>query len=153
MNLAKAVGVIEVFPVDRERIKKKKKPFEEQTIVLKVDDDLSRLYGWFIQKQWGLRLEYPSFGSHVTINNGMTAIQNVEAKKEYLKCIEGRRLSVEYDPDYYRIGDLFAVRVYSAALNEVRQRLELPVRDFFHITIGRIHSDSKKTQLLMRKLD
>lgn len=153
MSLLKVFGKIEVFPLDRERIKQKKKPFEEQTIVLKVDDDISKYYAWFLKKEWGLELEFPSFGTHVTVNNGSLEIPDVALKEEYLQAINGMSLIVDCNPEIYRVWEFFAMKVYSEQLNEIRQNLGLPLKEYFHITVGRIHVNAKKETLLKRVLE
>lgn len=153
MTLLPTVGQLEVFPPNRERIKQKKKPFEEQTIVLQVENDFSKYYATFLEKAWGLEVERPAFGTHVTVNNGAFEIPNLTDKMDYLNSINGQVLTVQYSPEIYRVWEFFAVKVYSDELNAIRETLELPPKSYFHITIGKIHPNMKRDGLWKRLLE
>jgi hypothetical protein len=125
MNLIPIKCCIKVFPEDRKRLSKKKKPFEEQTIVGNVSRDFTYYQNWFVQKKIGIELEPPPFGGHVTIHNGIENINN-------------KVITVYYDPDVYIHWRFLAVKVYSKDLNAIRKKLGLSRKEFFHITIGKI---------------
>lgn len=134
---------IKVFPSDRSRLKKKKKPFEEQTIVGNISNDFSYYYQWFLDKRFGIKLEPPPFGCHITINNGREEI-NIKKNKTYLDELNNKVLTVNYDPSkIYRKWEFFCLPVYSKELHDIRKNLNLPCVPFFHITLGRIHPNHK----------
>lgn len=152
MNKIIIKGHIEVFPKNRCRLSKKKKPFEEQTIVINVSNDLGKLYRNFILKTEGVLLEPPPFGCHVTLNNGRTGF-NVEKHKQYLEKLNGKALQLSVSVDIYRHWEFYALSVDGYELNKIRQKLGLPTKDDFHITIGRIHPLAKLPSILTKTLD
>lgn len=143
-------GVIKIFPKDRSRLKKKKKPNEEQTIVVNVSNDFSHYYANFLKKEIGLLLEPPPFGSHVTVNNGLEQITDIDKHQAYLESLHNKVISLSYDPVVYRHWEFFAVHVYSQELNNIRKKLGLSPKRAFHITIGKVHPHSKKQSVLTR---
>lgn len=143
-------GRLKVFPKDRDRLRKKKKPNEEQTIVVNVSNDFSHYYANFLKKEFGLLLEPPPFGSHVTVNNGIEEIKDLDSKLEYLKSLNDKVITLTYDPKIYRHWEFFAVHVYSNDLNNIRRKLGLSPKRSFHITIGKVHPNSKKQTVLQR---
>lgn len=138
MNLIPIKCCIKVFPEDRKRLSKKKKPFEEQTIVGNVSRDFTYYQNWFVQKKIGIELEPPPFGGHVTIHNGIENIKNINKHLDFLKSINNKVITVYYDPDVYIHWRFLAVKVYSKDLNAIRKKLGLSRKEFFHITIGKI---------------
>lgn len=150
MDLITINSYVKVFPDDRKRIKKKKKPNEEQTIVANVSNDMSHYYSNFLFKEYGLLLEPPPFGSHVTINNGIELIQDLELHMPYLKELNGKKIKIQYEPIIKRHWEFFVVKVYSDDFNEIRKRLGLSVKESFHITIGKLHPECKKQNVLTR---
>ena len=65
------IGTLSVFPTDRGRLNKKKKPYEEQTIVLNLSKDYVHYYNNMFYKKYGILLEPSPFQSHITVNNGI----------------------------------------------------------------------------------
>lgn len=151
MNTIIVKGHIEVFPKNRCRLNKKKKPYEEQTIVVNVSNDLGRLYSRMLFKDTGILLEPPPFGCHVTLNNGKV-FMNVEKHKDYLKSLDGKAIQLVVSLDMYRHWEFFALPVLGKELNKIRKNLGLPVKDDFHITIGRLHPFTKNLGILTKTL-
>lgn len=144
-NTIKARGKVSVFPKDRKVLNKKKKPYEEQTIVINFSFDLISYYSNFLFKEKGIKLEHTSFGAHVTINNGKYGFDSIK-HKEYLKSINNKYIEVEFDLNVYRFWQFLALKVVNYGfLNEIRQNLELPLRDDFHLTLGKLHPSHFKT--------
>ena len=95
-------------------------------------------------------LEPPPFGSHVTINNGIELIQDLELHMPYLKELNGKKIKIQYEPIIKRHWEFFVVKVYSDDFNEIRKRLGLSIKESFHITIGKLHPECKKQNVLTR---
>ena len=134
------IGTLSVFPTDRGRLNKKKKPYEEQTIVLNLSKDYIHYYNNLFYKQYGVLLEPSPFGSHVTVNNGSECIKNINTAdiKSYLNTINNKEISVAAVPkDAYIHWRFLAIPVYSKQLNDIRNRLGLKPKSQFHITIGK----------------
>lgn len=144
-------GKVEVFPKNRERLTKKKKPFEEQTIVVNVSNDIGKLYRYFLYKEKGVLLEPPSFQCHVTLNNGKLPF-NKDKYKKYLKKLNGSSIKLKLNINLYRHWEFFALSVDGYELNKIREDLELPLKDDFHITIGRLHPSIKALGILTKEL-
>lgn len=149
MNNIIVKGHIDVFPEDRCRLKKKKKPFEEQTIVINISNDIGRLYRTFLLKEEGILLEPPPFGCHVTLNNGKTSF-NVKQHKQYLKELQGKTITLSLSVDMYQHWEFFLLSADGHQLNKIRTDLGLPVKTDFHATIGRIHPLAKKPSVLSK---
>lgn len=138
-NTIKIRGRISVFPSNRKVLNKKKKPYEEQTIVVNFSFDLLSYYSSFLLKEKGIKLEHTSFGAHLTINNGKVEF-DTNKHKEYLKTINNKQIEVELDLNIYRYWHFFALKVVNYEfLNQIRSNLNLPLRHDFHVTIGKIH--------------
>lgn len=152
MNKIIVKGQIQVFPKDRGRISKKKKPFEEQTIVVNISNDVGRLYRGLLLKQEGVLLEPPPFGCHVTLNNGKVSF-NVEKHKQFLEKLNGTSVTLHIDVSMYRHWEFYALPVDGFELNKIRQKLGLAFKDDFHVTIGRIHPLAKRPSVLTKVLD
>lgn len=150
MGYFEVKGIIKVFPKDRSRITKKKKPYEEQTIIVDISDDLGKLYRSLLFKEKGILLEPPPFGCHVTLNNGRTYL-NVQKHSEFLKELNGKSIKILVDVSLYRHWEFFAMPVIGTKLNKIREKLELPFKDDFHITIGRLHPSIKKEGSILTK--
>ena len=134
---------ISVSPKNRSRLTKKKKPFEEQTIVGNVSNDISFYYQWFLFKEQGIKLEPPPFGSHVTINNGKEFV-DFKKHKDFLKSLNNKVITLYIDPSkIYRRWEFYCIPVYSKELQRIRDKLNLSCVFCFHITLGRIHPSHK----------
>lgn len=142
---------VDVFPKDRERIKNKKRKFEDELIIGKVSNDFHKLYSYFLFKNYGVYLEPPLFGSHITICDGREKL-NLERDSEYLKQIQNKQFKVECDPNIYLHWQFYAIRVYSPELDLIRKTLGLSANYPFHITIGKVAEKSKQSSLLLRDI-
>lgn len=139
-RLIKIKAIINVFPEDRSRIKKKKKPYEEQTIVGNVSKDFTYLYSSFVRDRYGISLIPPPFGAHVTIHNGKESIPNIEKHLDYLKSLQNKQITLYCNPTFYLYWRFFAISCYSPELDLIREKLGL-VKKSFHITIGQIKEE------------
>lgn len=151
MNKIVVKGRIKVFPKNRDRLTKKKKPFEEQTIVIDISNDLGRFYSQMLYKETGILLEPPPFGCHVTLNNGKVKM-DVDKHKDYLKSLDGKSIQIVIDLDMYRHWEFYALPVCGRELNKIRKKLGLPDKNDFHVTIGRLHPNIKGPGLLTKVL-
>ena len=135
------IGTLSVFPTDRGRLTKKKKPYEEQTIVLNLSKDYVHYYNNMFYKKYGILLEPSPFGSHITVNNGIDCIVNKDTEeiKEYLNSINNKKITVNDCPtNIYIHWRFIAIPVFSKELNDIRIKLGLSPKRHFHITIGKV---------------
>lgn len=149
-NLITVKGVVQVFPSNRKRIKQKKKPFEEQTIIVKVNDDIGGLYRSFLYKEKGLLLEPPPFGCHVTLNNGSIEL-DIEKHYSFLKKLNNTKIDLVLNVNPYHHWKFVALPVMGEEINSIRRKLNLPCHENFHVTIGKIHPYMEREGLLMKQ--
>lgn len=143
-----------VCPSDRSRLLKKKKPFEEQTIIANLSKDYIHYYNYLFSKQYGILLEPSAFGSHVTINNGKHEIKNWNEDYivSYLTNINNTNCFVETDPvNIYVLNRYIIIPVYCKTFDNIRQMLSLPKLPFFHCTVGRIKNKHLFSSTIKRK--
>ena len=146
----KIQGQVQCKP-NRQNVRKKR-AHEEDLSIVKVANDIGALYRWLLEKQYGIKLDPPAFGCHVTILDGRRPVK--ADKESILKSIDKKNITLEYSPYIYRHWEFFAVKVKSNALNEIRTSLGHQPTDTFHITIGRLSQSSKliEGRLLCLKL-
>lgn len=94
-------------------------------IVLDVSDDFVRLYYWFINRHYWIRMGTPLHGAHVTIFN-----EKHHAKTNWKKAMWYDKKEVEftYDPYIieggYRKGFLmYYLKVFSTDIDEMKKKL------------------------------
>lgn len=143
---------IQVFPSDRVRIKNKKRQYNEEIIVGKISNDLCNYYISLIYKKYGILLEKPPFGAHITISDGRQKI-NIQKYSDYLFQLNNKQFKVLCDPKIYLHWKFFAVRIYSPELSNIRKQLNLSEDYPFHITIGKIPDKFSKFNNLTRLID
>jgi hypothetical protein len=136
-NLFTISTKIEVFPESRLRIKNKKRNYEEELIIGKVSNDFAKLYSSLVYKQYGVVLELPPFGAHITIADGRQKI-DIKRNEQFLNQIKNKQFKVECDPRVYRHWRFYALRVHSTELDCIRKKLGLSSDYPFHITIGKL---------------
>lgn len=154
MKTFKVSAQIKVFPNDRLRIKNKKRTYEDHLIVANLSNDFYKYYSYFLHKKYGVILEPPPFGTHITISDGRQEI-DINKHKDFLQLINNKQIIVDVNPEIYLHWQFFAVRIYSEQLNKIRDSLELTSSYPFHITIGKISSKSLEltpTTLLTRNI-
>ena len=150
-NLYTINSKIEVFPENRLRIKNSKSKLSENyTIIAKVSDDISKYYAKFIYKEYGVFLNPPEFGAHVTISDNRKSI-NLEKHKQYLKEINNRKIKIKCSCEPYLHWEFYSILVFSEELTAIQQHLGLKANPL-HITIGKIADKSKLPSLLTTNL-
>lgn len=155
--LLPATGIIQVKPP--RNLKKHKREFEEEMIVLKVPDELGAYYRWFIEKHFGpaeftRTLENnpmiigPNHGAHISLVDRKSPLK---CSEQYLQSINKKTIKFKYSPIVYRHWQFFAIPVYSKELDTICREIGYkPVQ--LHITIGRLSLQALDTQdkLLLR---
>lgn len=143
---------IQVFPTDRLRIKNKKRQYSDEVIIGKVSDDLCNYYISLIYRKYGVLLEKPPFGAHITICDGRKKI-DTEKHSQYLSQLNNKQFKVLCDPKIYLHWKFFAIKIYSKELSNIRKNLNLSEDYPFHITIGKIPDKFSKFDNLTRLID
>lgn len=127
-------GRIEISP-NREGVRKER----PDLLIVKVSNDVSRYYRWFIEKRYGLELDPPCFGSHISVLDGRKAIVKSVANQQYLKSIDNKPITIKFNPDsLYRVWHFICLKVEEEELNVIRKTLGFTTTDKLHITVGRL---------------
>ncbi len=102
-------------------------------LILECDRDLSLYYCHFLQKRWGIRLQHPRLGSHITVVRG-------EVVRHLLRweAYPHQTIHFYYSNEIKTNGRYWWLNVYSPCLVSIRQELGLTVKPEYdlHVTIG-----------------
>lgn len=104
------------------------------TVVAEVDPEITRLYRWWIKRQWWLDLVQPMWYPHVTVIDGRRPIRN----NERWKRLDGRRIEIEYSVNVEQHWKFFVLPVRSSVFDEIRQECGFHETHPYHITFGRM---------------
>jgi len=105
-------------------------------VIVEIDKELSRYYRWWIEKRFGLRLQVPTWGTHITVVSDRDKIE-----PEYLnqwKMFDRQQLSFEYNVAVEQHWKFWTLNVKSDVLTQMRKDLGLTRHHSLHITIGRM---------------
>ncbi len=119
-------GVLKYFPLEG---------LENNTgwLILQCDLDLSLYYCWFIQRRFGIKLQRPLHGSHITVVRG-EVIKSFDKWNAY----QGNIIQFHYSNIIGTNGKHWWLDVYSPCLISIRQELGLEPQPKYdlHLTIG-----------------
>lgn len=109
--------------------------------VANVDNDITRYYRWWLEREKHVFLHQPAWGGHVSIVRGERISPKLQAawKKRHNQRIEleYRHGIINVSPDTDAPGEFYWISARSEAFDEIRQELGLPTGWSYHITIGR----------------
>ena len=134
----KTTGIIEYEPA-REGLKKK----PDWWAILHIDEDISRYYRWWLERETGLKLHKPSWGTHVSILRGEKPWPDM---MHLWKKYDGMEVEIEYSGNIRQAGDTtgwdrpdsyWFIDVKSDFLIDIRKEQNLPCTFKLHCTIGR----------------
>lgn len=131
----KIKGKIIFDPINVTR-KHKKQSSWKKVVIIKFDGDIDQYYSWYIHKIYGIRLNKPLRGSHVTIINDIVDDEIYLQAKE---IFDGKEISVEYDPEQVRTNDKhWWINVKSEDSENIRVAMGLNPYPYFgfHLTLG-----------------
>jgi len=115
---------------------RKKRP--RQLIVELRSRDLCRLYCWFYERRYWIKLQEIMLVPHINVLRRQES--NIEVQEEIWKKHEGEIISFEYSPLVEQHWKFHVLPIRSERLNEIRTELGLDERRGMHITFGR-HPD------------
>lgn len=139
---------IAVFPENRSRVKKTGR-LHSQMIVANLSGDFYKYYSWFFKKTFGLCLEPPPFGPHITIADGR---KHLQCDFQKIMDLDGRTIKVAIHPDPYLYWRFFALQVKSKELELISKSLGLTCNREFHVTLGKIPEISEQSQNLLTRI-
>lgn len=105
-------------------------------VIVECDKSIIEYYSWFLQKK-GVKLEFPMWGSHISVIRGEIKDINNFPKWNYLN---GKNITFNYG-DLVTNGNHWWLEVFSSDLEQFRTYLDLPSHppSGFHLTIGKIN--------------
>ena len=104
--------------------------------IIQFQDDFCDYYRWFLKKEFGLYLNKPLRGSHITVVNDR--ISDIKQGSD-LMDIDGIEVDIYYDPTNIRSnGEHWWINAESEDIKNVRKILGLPKDPYYglHLTIG-----------------
>lgn len=119
-------GILKYYPLEGEEN-------NQGWLILQCDRDISLYYCWFIQKKFGIKLQQPRLGSHITIVRG-----EVLSHLERWNAYQGHTIEFHYSNEVKSNSKHWWLDVHSHCLMSIRQELGLnPQPQYnFHLTIG-----------------
>ena len=130
-----AAGELVYDPVNRHN----KKGCDPWWLIAKADNQISRYYANQLTREFGVRLDLPAWGSHVSIIRGVEPVQN----RERWAYNNGSRYEMLYTPDVYTNGVHWWLNVKCDVFDEHRTLYGLPEgKRHFHLTVGRTSENS-----------
>lgn len=133
--MLKMIGKIVANPVNVSNKHNKQSTWKKVSIV-QFDDDFCDYYRWFIKKEFGLYLNPPLRGTHVTLINDRLSdfSEGVD-----IDSIDNKLVEIYYDPVNIRSnGEHWWINAESKDIEDLREGLGLSRTPYFglHITIG-----------------
>jgi hypothetical protein len=134
MDWHTATGQI-VYDPPRPRMKRR----TEGWCVLNVFDkngDIARYYRYWIFKKWGVELNPPSHGTHVSIIRG--EFRPTHPLAHLWKCNDGDIIEFKYSHDMGFRKGFFFCEVQAPQLIEIRRQFGFPTDWPLHMTFGKL---------------
>lgn len=131
LKLIKSYGTITFDP---EPIKDPTgKMFKPWWMIIKVECDITQFYSWWLEKRYGIKLQRPAWGAHISvIRNEMSEVWDVFKNK-----LDGGLLNFEYDPIPKSNGQHWWLKVFSDDIYKIRNDMGYGEMEFSpHLTIG-----------------
>jgi hypothetical protein len=111
-----------------------RKQYKLKTLVLNlVYDDLANLYRFFVKQKYGIHLDPPMWGNHITVIRG----DEKPPRPELWKAYEGEFMDIEISPHIYKTRNFWTLPVKSKRLHDIRKELGFKNYHEMHLTIGR----------------
>lgn len=131
----KIKGKITFDPINKTK-KHEKQSQWKKTALVEFKDDTYKLYAWFIDKTFGIKLNKPLRGSHFTIIND---IVDDDIYLEAKKIFKDKEITLFLDTTNIKANDKghWWIKVYSDDAQNIRNVMGLGKPYFgFHFTIG-----------------
>lgn len=128
-------GKIIANPIDVSKKHKKQSTWKAVAIV-QFKDDFCDYYRWFLNKEFGLYLNRPLRGSHITVVNDR--ISDIGEGFDIMD-IDGKEVTVYYDPTNIRSNsEHWWINAESKDIEDIRGTIGLPPTPYYglHLTIG-----------------
>lgn len=116
--------------------------------IITVDKEITRYYRWWLQYQYHIHLQPPSWDAHISV---VRAEPIQDEFQQYWKKYDKRRVEFSYEHGYIHKfrsgrndennvpGDYYVINVKCPIIDEMRNELGLKVFNNYHLTIGRTY--------------
>lgn len=111
------------------------KRYERQLVVNLRNRDFCRLYQWFIERRYWVKLQPSFLVPHVNVLRRQES--SFKPSEGVWRLHEGKIVEFEYSPEVEKHWKFYVLPVRSARLNEIRAELGLGPRTGMHITVAR----------------
>jgi hypothetical protein len=114
----------------------KEKMFKDWWSIVTIEGDVDNYYRWFLQKRYGLKLQRPAWGSHISF------IRGEEVSKEiwdtFKSKLSGTEIEFEYESEPKSNGIHWWLTVHCDRLKDIREEMGLPRSGKWglHLTLG-----------------
>lgn len=111
--------------------------------ILRVDDEISNYYRWWINHLFHTHLLQPAWNAHISVIRGEKdfAYSKADINSPLWKKYQGKIIEFEYSHEPYSCqnGNFWVIKARSEELTFIRQELGLVTKygDTFHITVGK----------------
>jgi hypothetical protein len=115
----------------------------KKTAMITVNDDMAAYYSWYVQRRYGLKLNPPLRGTHVTfINDRITSPYLLDKYEMCKDKYEGKIIEFTYDTDVRTNAEHWWLKVNSNDMLYIRDEIGIG-KPFFglHLTIGIVPKD------------
>ena len=132
MKTIKSHGIITFDP---ESIKDPSgKMFKPWWMIIKVDGDIVEYYSWWLEKRFGIKLQRPAWGAHISV------IRNEESPvwDKFKEKLNNKEIIFEYIPEPRSNGKHWWLKVTSDEILKIREDMGYLEDMKFapHLTIG-----------------
>lgn len=123
-----AVSTLVFDPVEKHRVS------EPWWLIAVTDNEIAKYYASQVNKQFGIKLDPPSWGAHVSVLRG----QEPSTPTKDWAAQNGEKVVFKYTHDIYTNGEHWWLNVYSDRFAEIRSTYGFPEgKRHYHLTIGR----------------
>jgi len=110
--------------------------FKPWWVIIQLSDDTSDYYRWFVEKRYGLKLQRPAWGSHISVIRGEETTQ--EKWNSYKKEYDGKPVKFTHQSELRSNGKHWWIRIISEEAKDLRENMGYPRDGLWglHLTIG-----------------
>lgn len=133
--LIKGIGRIKFEPEDKTKKHVLQSSWKKTAMIL-CEDNLAEYYSWFVEKRFGLKLNKPLRGSHITFIND----RGIEVPKfaEISNLYDDKTINFYYEPIPITNGEHWWLRAYCPDAEKIRVLCGGKATPYFnmHLTLG-----------------
>ncbi len=128
------IGTLDFEPENVTRKHESQSEWKRVAMIM-TNCDMHLYYAWFIKKRFGLTLNKPLRGTHVTFISDRMSKDVFDQAKE---VFQGKTVKFYVDPEPRSNGEHWWLRVYCPEIEAVRESMGLTREPYFslHLTIG-----------------